>query len=191
MVIDMPSRKRTSPVSGNDRLFFQEFYKAQSGFLFYIARQYTKKQSDCEDLVQEALMRLMNNIATLRSLTPNQTAKYIALTVKTAFLDMEKRKYAANEIATDDSILTRLLDEDALEIDNDAISAAILSLKQSLSPRDWLVLEGKYILGYDQLELSRLIGVSPDSIRMILTRARKNARNILRSGDENGGDCND
>lgn len=186
----MPLRKRTSPVSGADRVFFQEFYEAQRGFLFYIARQYATNQSDLEDLVQEALMRLMNNVSTIRTLTPNKTAKYIVLTVKTAFLDMEKRKYAANEIATEDAILTHLLDQDALEWDGDGITAAILSLKQSLSKRDWLVLEGKYLLGYNQEELSELIGVTPDSIRMILTRARKNARNILQSGDENGGDSN-
>lgn len=187
----MPSRKRIFPVPSSDRVFFQQFYESHKGFFFYIARQYAPIQSDCEDLVQEALMRLMNNIPTLKTLTPNKAAKYIALTVKTAYLDLEKRKYSANEVATEDTLLMRLLDQDALSHDGESISNAILSLKESLPARDWLVLEGKYILGYSQEELAGLIGVSPDSLRMILTRARKKAKEILLSGDENGGDCYD
>ena len=63
----------------------------------------------------------------------------------------------------------------------------VYQLKQTLSERDWLVLEGKYILGYSQDELSELIGVSSDSIRMILHRARKNARDILLTDTAEGG----
>lgn len=135
-------------------------------------------------------MRLMNNISTLKTLSANQTAKYIAVTVKSAYLDMEKRRYAANEIPTGDDLLTQLLDRDSLDRDDGSVSTAILSLKHSLSKRDWLVLEGKYILGYDREELSRLIGVRPDSVRMILSRARSKAKSILLSGDEIGGKRN-
>jgi len=186
----MPLRKRTYPVSSTDRVFFQKFYESHKGFFFYIARQYAATQSDCEDLVQESLVRLMNNIPTLMTLTPNKTAKYIALTVKTAYLDLEKRRYHANEIATEDTLLSHLLEQDILSYDSEAISTAVLSLKESLPARDWMVLEGKYIIGYGQDELAELVGVSPDSLRMILSRARKKAKAILLSCDANGGDCN-
>lgn len=52
-------------------------------------------------------------------------------------------------------------------------------LKQELPYRDWLVLEGKYMLGYSHEELGELLGVSTDSVRMILYRARERARIIL------------
>ena len=54
--------------------------------------------------------------------------------------------------------------------------------------RDWDILFGKYIMGYSDKELAVQRGCSQDSIRMALTRARRNARKLLdeKGGDENG-----
>ena len=52
-------------------------------------------------------------------------------------------------------------------------------LKKELPDRDWILLEGKYVLGLSQEELSGLAGVSVDSVRMLLHRARVKAREIL------------
>lgn len=79
-----------------------------------------------------------------------------------------------------------------IQIENDleAIDrkTKVYRLKEGLSARDWFVLEGKYILGYTDAELARQLGVAPDSIRMILTRAKSNARAILLSCDDKGGE---
>ena len=56
---------------------------------------------------------------------------------------------------------------------------AVAQLRESLSYRDWLVLEAKYYLDFTQEEIGELIGVSPNSVRMVLHRARKKARSIL------------
>ena len=66
--------------------------------------------------------------------------------------------------------------------------AKISRLKEGLSARDWFVLEGKYILGYTDAELAKQLDVAPDSIRMISTRAKSNARAILLSCDNKGGE---
>ena len=44
-----------------------------------------------------------------------------------------------------------------------------------LSEADQLLLSGRYILGLDDRELARLAGCKPGSVRMKLTRARRNA----------------
>lgn len=180
----MPTRRQIQPLNAEDKAFFQGFYEEYKGFLFYIAKQYAPTMSDCEDIVQDSILRLMGNVASLRKLNSGTTAKYIALTVRTAYLDAEKRKSKNQEIPTEDSVLETLLEQDPIA-GREPSGTELQDLKQSLSPRDWLVLEGKYILGYSQEELGQLIDVSPDSIRMILHRARTKARNILLS--ENGG----
>ena len=53
--------------------------------------------------------------------------------------------------------------------------------------REWILLEGKYILGYTHEELGALIGVAPNSVRMILCRAKEKARSILSNGRRRGG----
>lgn len=185
----MRKPKKMSPISPGDQAFFNEFYSKYSKFMFYTARKYTTSKVECEDIVQETVVRLIGNIATLRDLSDYRCVKYIALTVKSAFLDIEKRKGQDFSVPMDDEMLEALMKADILspkDMPDLTAKTSIAQLKKELSPRDWLVLEGKYILGYSQEELGQMIGVSPDSIRMILSRAKKKARMILRPDIKGG-----
>lgn len=187
----MPSKQQKIPISPEDKEFFQEFYGEYKGFLFYIANKYTRNQSDCEDIVQDAVVRLMCNISSIRDLNKFKTAKYIALTVRSAWLDLVKKQKDTHEIPLDEAILESMIELDPLSSrDPSDLQLEVIHLKQSLSQKEWMILEGKYLLGYDQEELSRMIGVSPDSVRMTLCRARSNARSILLSDAEKDGENN-
>lgn len=189
----MPPIKSSPPLSSDDAAFFQGFYEENRGFLFYICRQYS--DCECDDLMQDVLLRLMRNTEKLRILNRQQAAKYIALTVRSVYLDIQRKHLGNQEISLDDPVAQLLNNQNAPEqtsmTDLLSMQQEVTLLKSSLSARDWHILEGKYILGYDQKELSRQIGVSPDSIRMILSRARKKARSILLEEPENGGGSNE
>ena len=185
--------KDHAPISPSDNVFFQHFYESNIKYMYYIARRYTQIPSDCEDIVQDALVRLIKNISKIKALNRCAIAQYIVLTIRSAFLDNEKSKHGSKVIFLDDNTLEALIKADILIAEGmPDISARleVQQLKKELPPRDWLILEGKYILGYSHEELARMIGVNPDSIRMILCRARERARKILRQeqkgGDENG-----
>ena len=180
----MRHRKAIDPITSEDTSFFRKFYEDNKNFMFYIARKYASTQEDCEDIVQDSVLRLIGNIPTLKQLTRAKTAKYIVLTVRAAFLDSEKRKHGEN------AALEALMKADLQIADSMPDLSARLEvyrLRQSLSDRDWLVLEGKYILGLSSEELGAQIGVSPNSVRMILSRARENARKILSYETQIGG----
>lgn len=185
----MRKPKEAKPISPEEQSFFNAFYSKYSKFMFYTAKKYTTSKSECEDIVQETVVRLIGNIATLQDLSDYRRVKYIALTVKSAFLDIEKRKGQDYTMPMDDEMLETLMKAEILspkDAPNLTVKTNIALLKKELSPRDWIVLEGKYILGYSQEELGQMIGVSPDSIRMILSRAKKKARMILRPDIEGG-----
>ncbi|MBO4938821.1 MAG: sigma-70 family RNA polymerase sigma factor [Oscillospiraceae bacterium] len=189
----MRYRKKQDPISSEDNVFFHEFYENHKNFLFYIARRYASTQTDCEDIVQDSILRLMANIPTLKQLDRSKAAKYLALTVRTAYLDIEKRKHGEDAVYLDDASIEALLKAECVNDDGiSGISARmeVARLRQSLSARDWLVLEGKYILGLSQEEIGAQIGVSPNSVRMILSRARDNARKILSDEEQIGGGNN-
>lgn len=187
----MASQSEKIPMTPDDKQFFQQFYEEYKGFLFFIANKYAQIPADCEDIVQDSVLRLMCNIASLRELNRNQAAKYIALTVRSAWLDLQKRRHGGQEISMDHSILERLCEQDPLLQQHPSdLRMELIHLKQSLSPKDWMVLEGKYILGYDQEELSKLLGISADSVRMTLSRARSRARSLLLSDREKEGKSN-
>ena len=188
----MKTSREHTPISLDDRKFFQDFYESNIKFMYYTAKNYASAPSDQEDIVQDALMRLMRNIPKLRELSPTAAAKYIVLTLRSAFLDNERRKHGGSPISLDDAALEALIRADLLIADSMPDLSARLEVEQlrrELPTRDWLVLEGKYVLGYSQEELAAQIGVSPDSIRMILCRAREKARKILRQ-EQKGGQSN-
>ena len=135
-------------------------------------------------------MRLLNNISTLKRLDCFKVRKYIILTIKAVFIDHEKRKNAHQMILINEEMLEAMLEADmaSRQTDtDDSVSILVEQLKSQLSQREWFVLEGRYILGYSQEELGNLLGVNPNSVRMMICRARKKARDILYPGNTCGG----
>lgn len=178
----MRKKKKPIPLSSRSQVFFQDFYEAHKDFLLYTVCRYADEPQQQEDLFQDTLVRLLKNAEILQQLNPGQTAKYIALTVKTAYLDIERRRCEEKLI---------LLDEAALEArlqrtETREISETVAALRSDMSARDWTVLEGKYIMGYSDEELSAVLGIAPDSIRSLLSRAKKRARKILGEIDREG-----
>lgn len=187
----MPLKKNTQAGTLDDNAFFLQFYKENKGFLYFTAQKFTDNSNDCEDVVQESVIRLLKNIHTLRELDRNRSFKYMALTVRSAFLDHQRKKHPELVISMDDlEVLTQEEPTSDQSDDPAAIHLEVLVLKQSLSARDWMVLEGRYILGYTYEELSEQMGLTQENIRMIVSRAKEKARRLLLSGSEKGGDAN-
>ena len=84
----MRLKKSKQSEQPDDEAFFLHFYEENKGFLFFMAQKYTGNTGECEDIVQETIVRLLKNIHTLRELDSNRTFKYIALTVRSAFTDI-------------------------------------------------------------------------------------------------------
>lgn len=167
----------------NDQQFMIRIYETYKGFLFHAARKFTSSQSDCEDIIQDTIVRLMRNIATLRQLSENQTATYLYLTVRSVYADRMKSAHERMTVVCDE---TQELADDSARLDFDAKWDAQI-LRSELSPRDWSLLEYKYILGYSDEEIARAVDCAPDSVRTMLRRARGRARAVLTNGEEGNG----
>ena len=180
----MKQKSRIIPLTRSNRKFFQGFYDQYKNFLMYIADRFADTLEDREDLVQESLTRLMRNTDVLQQLDRPQTAKYIELTVKTTYLDMEKSRCKENLLLLDQAALSALLDLKSFGHANPEADEAVGKLKKGLSSREWLALEGKYILGYSHEELGQLLDISEESMRSLLYRARKRAIRILKEQED-------
>lgn len=187
----MRLKEKTRHILSDDEAFFHRFYEEYKGFLFYTAQKYTQDPNDYEDIVQDAVIRLLNHIPTLRELDQNRTCKYVALTVRSSFLDLQRKKRAFQVLPAEEQMLDVLLSAEESDCKaNDALSARmeILALKQSLPPRDWVVLEGRYLLGCSYEELAQQLGLTQENVRMIVSRAKEKARRLLLGDSGNGGD---
>ncbi len=180
----MNRRQKLHPISSGDQEFFEAFYMEYRNFLFFLARKYADSQEACEDIVQDTVVRLLRNLSALKELDNSRKCKYIALTVRAAYLDSEKRRHSAESTFLDEEALEKLLEwQDGSDL---AAHLEVEQLKKELSRRDWVILEGKYILGYSQEELGQMLGIAPDSVRMVISRAKQKARKILYSNQEAG-----
>ena len=178
----MKSKLERNALPVTDEVYFREFYANHKSFIYLTAHKYTCILDECEDLVQETTIRLMRNVSALKDLDEAKTAKYIALTVKSVFLDYIKRNRIDKVVYVDDDTLTLLLAAQSPQRDIDThLSSSFLvqRLKDELTPREWLILEGKYVMGFSQEELGKMLAIAPDSVRMALYRARTKAKKIL------------
>jgi len=181
-------RKQMTPLTRNNRKFFLTFYNQYKNFLVYIADKFVEDPEDRADLVQESLSRLMKNITVLRQLNRSQTAKYIELTVKTAFLDMEKLACREKMLVLDNAVMEALLDlKNYAERETEKMEAkeSVGRLRRELTQREWLALEGKYILGYSYQELRLLLDMDQEALRGLLYRVKRKAARILQEEEEN------
>lgn len=186
----MQVKTKTVPIEGSDQVFIQKLYHDHKGLMFYAASQYTDNLSDREDIVQETLLRLIKNVTVLRSIPQCNLKRYIVLTVRSVFLDLQKKHSGEILLSLEDEKLEAVLRRELLREDGISEISAKLDvwrLKKELPEREWILLEGKYLREMPDELLGQMIGVSADSVRMLLSRARKKARDILMGSSEKGG----
>ena len=186
----MKKRNNPIPMTRENRRFFNKFYEDYKNYMYFTARKYADAVEDCEDLVHDAIVRLIHNIPTLKGLNHLESLKYISLTVKSVYLDNDRIRKKDGLVFLDDAELEDVMIEQlVMENSDSAISAKlkVQKLKSALPAKDWLLLDAKYNLGLSQEEIGKLINVAPDSVRMLLHRARKKAKRILATESAQGG----
>lgn len=183
--------KKNHKLSAVEYDFFQEFYEQHRKLIYYLVTQHDVKVDDIDDLVQDVVLRLMQYIPALIQISSSHTrvANYISQTVDSVYIDrirhrklkplvvlpLEKVDIISKDITDDTGIPDYLAAQWDTEV-----------LKEKLPQREWDMLSGKYIMGYSDKELATRAGCSQESIRMALTRARRNARKLLEpEGGEN------
>lgn len=189
----MKKKKRITSLNKEDREFFQRLYDENKQLLYHTASSYTSTADERDDLVQETVVRLMNNVACLRNLSCCKIAYYIVITIRTAYIDIRRARGDHEIISLDEDMIDSLCDsnlEDRKEPDMSS-RIAVQKLKESLPERDWYVLVGKYIMGYTHDELGALLGIKAANVRMILSRAKTKARELLQNEQGMGADCYD
>lgn len=180
-----------SACSPSDKEFMVQLVKDYNRMMFSVAKQYEADQGTREDIIQDSLEKLIQKVSVLRQMESCILAGYIATTV---------RHTAINQLRKDSKRKERQCEwneQREIEYSSDSRTLEdllVLSERKSklwqiwprLSEEERFLLEGKYILGYDNSELALQFGCKPDSIRMKLTRARRKAFDLM---CEEEGDC--
>lgn len=168
---------------------FLKIYEEYKRLLYWAAGNYTKSTELREDFVQESVSRLLPKTERIRWFKSRVLATYLATTVRNISFN-HYRKAAQEAIYLADEDISAFEDEFALcqeSGERPVEEAALLRVQAEelrkvltkLSEKEQILLRGKYQLYLSDRELSQQLQCNPDSIRMMLTRARRHALALL------------
>lgn len=163
----------------NDRIFMEKFYEQYHKLMYSQVWKLIKDEYDVEEIVQESLISLIERVETLQTLPKDRLVNYsFSVARYTAYTYIRKKKQFelipfenSNVAWYSQQVLSSRLDELVIKkIEGEKLYYVWTHLKA----RDQALLNMKYILDYTNEEIAEVLGVKPDSIRMMLTRAKRN-----------------
>lgn len=164
--------------------FYSWLYDTYRPLMFYHAYHFSSDKSTAEDIVHDALEKLLAKYETLCKMDCNRLASYIVLTIRSVGISRwrndKSRLRVMESLQVEDSELPSA--EDALmhSINADAIRLAW----EALSDEDQTLLGQKYILGMSNSELARVFQCTESTVRSKLHRAKKRLKQALKRTEE-------
>ena len=158
----------------DDRDFMEALYNNYNRLMYKEIRKYIKNDCDVEDILQSVLVKLIDKIQRLRSFDRDQRVNYIIVACRNTALNHLRDSNRASQFTFDEEI--DWLDEKYISVDERLERLERMEdvgrAWRTLDERNRCLLEMKYILEMSNEEIAREVGVSTNSVRMLLTRAR-------------------
>lgn len=168
----------------SDREFMTRLYLDNERIMYSEMRKMGADTWIMDDVLQDSLIRLIDKIDLLRSLEPRKQVNYVITTVRNQLKNYYRKKERIRVYSLDDeeSFIGKTVSaEDSVEdfIFKKEQVSRLRIIWPRLSESTQQLLECKYILGQSNEEIASIFKVKPESIRMKLTRARKEALGYL------------
>ena len=173
--------------------FMEELYMKYRRLMYATALKLVSGRETAEDVVHDAVVKLIEKEETLRTLNRCALTSYVVYTVRNTAINHLRRQ----DTRSRPSVPAGALPED-FESADEAPGPEELALLAERSERFaeiWgtlpddtrTLLAGKYLLEKSDAELAETFGCSAASVRMKLTRARRRAMDALRKGEFDSG----
>lgn len=165
----------------DDQAFMYRLYEEYEQLMFWAASKYLKNLEDRKDAVQDAIVALIKNLRTIRELDDARLRTYIVYTVESRAINLVKRRNLELRLFDDFEHVpvgtaVDMIEDSLLQL---ASKGTISAIWPKLSNQDKILLESKYILGYNDNEIGKILGCKTSSVRMYLTRARRKAMKLI------------
>ena len=167
-----------------DRAFMTEVYLQYERLMWSEIRKCLRDEQESEDAFQEALVKLVRHVKKLRSLETRNLVNYIITTVKHTCIDALRQKNKAPSLSVDNGDWTGqyyLQSDENVEITvyrREAV-AELEAIWPQLDERSRYLLEARYFLDLSTQEIGEQLNITPDSVRVELSRARQKAKKLM------------
>ena len=173
----------------SDRAFMENLYRRHYPLMYRKALAMTRSAADAEDVVEAAILRLIDRIELLRACKPMSLRSYLLSCVKNAAIDKLRRDNTQfKRLYTFDDSQDKLnAVPDGAEVDAGLLHAAqvdaIMDALARLPDRERELLRMKYYEELSDREIAATLGLNPSSIRTYLLRARRKLGAILKEAE--------
>ena len=174
-----------------DHELISEFFENYIKLLYNEAWKYLSLQEDVEDIVYEALARIIDNMNTFRTLKPLQRVQYGKVVVRNlSFAFLRRSTYFTMLPFEEVDIYIPIAESHQPDnvVEKKMQVEYIRKIWAEIPVEDRLLLEQKYILEWSDKELADRLGIQIQSVRMRLTRAK---RKVMRQLEEKNIHIND
>lgn len=179
----------TVVTEADDQAFMIQFYERYKNLMFYTAKKICREQDVWEDIIQESILRLIPRLDHLRTMEEKARTGYVVVTVRnTAYTHLRQTTREKERLISWEDVR-----QEPGEDGNDGVerlireeeTADLAAVWPMLSPRDRFLLESRYYLEDSDEQIAKRLGCSKNSVRTMLSRARKRALALMMD-KENG-----
>lgn len=142
--------------------------------LLFIAQKYVGQQSDAEDIVLEAFIRIIPHLSNIDLKNEDSARSYLITVVEHLAIDSLRKK---RFLPLKENIANECLAGE--EMENHESRELLVKAMKKLKPQDEQILKMKYIEGMNDQEMSELLSIKQTALRKRLERARKRLKNLV------------
>lgn len=168
----------------SDREFMTELFLHYQKLMYATIQKITQDHWLIDDIFQSTLERLIDKITLLRTFDRDRLINYIIVSCRNNAYTIFQNQNRHFMEDIEDFIGEASISQSISDVEDYVIMQSQLEALQSIWPRldmrSRYILEAKYILEKSDKEIADELHIKPQSVRMALTRARKNAIELLR-----------
>lgn len=167
----------------DDREFMADLYQGYYPLMLKRAGEIVCDQQSAEDMVQEAVVALIDKIGLLRTFDDKRRIAYVMSTVKHTSINYIKKGRAKKRLKTDAAELSLYHSLLELSPEESLITQELYRRMgravERLPEKERDLIYYRFWLEKDDDEIAALLNVKPDSLRAYFSRARKKLKQLL------------
>lgn len=164
----------------DDRQFAEQLYIDYRRLMLSEIQKIVKNSWDAEDVMQNALIKLMDRLELLRTLSRSHLVNYIITACRNTAISLLREQKRASVYSFDEAFdsldesnvvyIHATMEEQMIE---EADRDLIYRVWCGLPPEVQELLNAKYVLQQPDAEIAEVLGIKKNSVRMALTRAKR------------------
>lgn len=162
-------------------------YSTYLDVMMYTAKKYVGIYQAEEDIVHDAILKVIDNLDKIDLTKTTQTKSFVCIITKSCAIDwLRKRKH---DVATSlDDIPVTLEDDERPPLEYVITEEGYQKLIQCINSLSEIyrdVCELKFVSGFKEREIAKILGISEKNVSVRIVRARKLLKKMLKEDMDN------